>query len=1137
MFSSLELVADYKNTFYYLLEVLRIVRMILDFDLDRTEFQMKSVSDFPFEVEGSRAPVEQMMKLKNLLNDKNSFFFPLFNLVRKYEQLESISEVFRLGGSRVNVIDNLNKLLLLGFSREEIREIILIVSGHGPMTRIVYGKYPIKSLGMLTNKVHERGQTYTKVKYLMENFTFCSIAEALAINDRSFNVSQWKHFFSLLRSSKMVIGDTAKELDWNLIQKNEIDASKGTINMTCLMLMRIWGYFFPLETIIALKGKPDEELLMEANYSEEKADQLKEIKGLLELMERFDKRNYSDNDFSKPYMFRNILECELHGTGRILPLLGMNRGFKLLWLSVFSSLTYKFNFNYLPLDDSDVEKLKADLDRLDESMLSLDYLGGIKEELEREKIAYLYDTGVQLVWDDQVGSLNIGYVNLNKSVSRLNCLLKSVEELRVSQVSPEVLKEIERLFFSIEKYPSVFHREINRLKKEGGEPGRITALKKRLTMVNNLKERVRERFLRELFNPAEVYTGLSLLYRNCSSLLNFLLKEFGKYAQVAPKRVEHSRTVIDYILRCVEKFQALAVDDRDLFSNPLSFNELALREFGDARSALKIHPKQFSYLRKIYLSIPEDIRQALSLALIFQDIGKIPEYRKKYGQTVDCTDHAEAGAKMLEISGAMQKLTGDLRVSSIVISLIRHHGLLGQVIRGESTPEQLQEILASPELLDVYFLHSVIAAGAVRSDFLTYDRVVNFIRLYAELRRNIKGKRIWNYQRSLNNKAGSMGMDLSENIEEESRRALVMERVFKLSGSPYIYYYEALQKWRNPRMTGLFFYNRTRDIKSIGSQTYLSQLDRAVFILKEYERIPGSTARFLMESLYLPDNNFRLFSAESALSKLDAGFLWKFLTLCFRCARVNGERATRIDFMPIADLMDSRYELVRNELSGYTYKQLSAVDCPKAFSASRKKGIVFRINRKYKVLQVGFRDYINEQKIISYLEGIVNINALDQAYERIKRSSRISRYLFEDQMERISQGYHCRLEAVKMLAVERVQERMLHITHNVVNYPRAFSKLKHSFERACMAKFFDDRLIHLLTDKYEYCLGELRNQFISKVIERINCSHDLPELERQYREIRNFFKTHQSFFRKELQQYVLFQYLKKKSSFRVEGDL
>jgi len=75
-----------------------------------------------------------------------------------------------------------SKLSLHGFSREQLREILLIVFGYTTMSRVVFGKIPAKSLKPLTDKAKE-GPPH-KILELLRFCRLMSMAEMVAVFER-----------------------------------------------------------------------------------------------------------------------------------------------------------------------------------------------------------------------------------------------------------------------------------------------------------------------------------------------------------------------------------------------------------------------------------------------------------------------------------------------------------------------------------------------------------------------------------------------------------------------------------------------------------------------------------------------------------------------------------------------------------------------------------------------------------------------------------------------------------------------------------------------------------------------------------------------------------------------------------------
>jgi uncharacterized protein (UPF0335 family) len=215
----LTLTAEYKNTFRYVIEVLKIIKDILQFELYRTEEEINAIKSFPFQLKEDDRPIGQIMRLENLYNSDNPYFSQIRILITKIELLEELKKIIDPKGETTPILENFDILNLMGFSTKELREIFLIVTEHGPVTRIIFGKYPLKSMEVLTNKVHQEQYSYHQMKNLLECLIFNSIAEALAANNRTLSQAQWDRFFEVLERAEEVAFNLKGNLDWDILQK------------------------------------------------------------------------------------------------------------------------------------------------------------------------------------------------------------------------------------------------------------------------------------------------------------------------------------------------------------------------------------------------------------------------------------------------------------------------------------------------------------------------------------------------------------------------------------------------------------------------------------------------------------------------------------------------------------------------------------------------------------------------------------------------------------------------------------------------------------------------------------------------------------------------------------------------------
>ncbi|MBF0497132.1 MAG: hypothetical protein HQK58_11260, partial [Deltaproteobacteria bacterium] len=131
------LLASYKNTFDYLVKIINTLEKVI---------HRREVNLPPLQLNRLLRPVEHPDTPDNYMA----------NLLQLIEQKEKISTIGldlnpdNIEGTPTPVLENLDKLILYGFSEELIEEILFLILGHTCMSRVAQGKIPPRMLKSVT---------------------------------------------------------------------------------------------------------------------------------------------------------------------------------------------------------------------------------------------------------------------------------------------------------------------------------------------------------------------------------------------------------------------------------------------------------------------------------------------------------------------------------------------------------------------------------------------------------------------------------------------------------------------------------------------------------------------------------------------------------------------------------------------------------------------------------------------------------------------------------------------------------------------------------------------------------------------------------------------------------------------------
>jgi len=1012
--SSIELVAPYKRTFPYVMDVLKIMEEIRGFNFDRSVADMKT-AEFPFRIDGITFPINQVMKIQHLIGESNHYFKPMLSLIGKISLLRKIWKSVGNLDKNINIIEHMDKLYMCDFSIEELKEIFWIITGHGPISRVVFGKYPLKSMEILTDKVDAGCLTFKCMENLLEYFTFCSILEVIVANRRECSIDQWNRYFELLRYGKNVAGDLERKVTWHSLQVLEIEKYEGTLNTVAQVLARVFRYYVPEKLALCATTQ---EFLVDVDYSERKSRQLQELQELLELMMKFKEKNYPEDDFSRPYFFREFLECEIHGAGRSITKFGLCRAFKLLWLMVVPSGCKKINFNTFPVNKENIQSIKDDLDNLNERDLSIICLEDIKEQLFESGSAFVYDTGFQINVEKNKDVVSLSYINIGNGIKKVKKIIASIKKNPFLQYEHKVLKDLEDLFSEVAKYNSVYEKEIFRFSELGGSPARINSMSKNQRDIKRITFFLYNTFKIDLFNPSEIYTKFRLLSDYSPFVLSLIIHEFAEYEDVKIKRKEYFRTLTDYTLKCMRKLQALATGNKEDFQNVELFNERYMAEFGN-NPVLSIAMPQESIqkLEDTFKALPYHSQIALGVALTFQDIAKLPSLKAAYGDVIDFASHGEAGAELLVRVNTLASLGINAYTARVVILLIRYHGIIGQVIRGEYYLESLFPILkeGDADFLNVFFLHCVLAVSAFEDDFLTFDLYKEFYKIWDMLKWALKESdprqaivdkylkegdcKAWNISNI--SKKGNVFPSNRPGLRQ-GNEVLFMERLLKVIGCQGINLQDIISFINNPELSSTFFL-RDAGVRNIGMLPHNIQMTKAVAFYKAFIKLDESQRDSLVDILTSVSDNIRFLFLESALAHLSPECQLKLILIAVR-GYIYYRKEVKSDKIIsnivvleglLSALHTTRKENIIDELKNTESSKILDDSYIKTF-LKNKKGIVLKANKRTSTISVDFSDPVSIVKVLDKIKSFTSIRELERYVGKELALLQKNRNVFDD---------------------------------------------------------------------------------------------------------------------------------------------
>jgi len=1100
---SLALVADYKNTFDYVLSVLQVLAEIREKQFaPLSELELNRLHN-PFE-----APKDRYRAFSHLKK--------LIKQTGRLGRLQSLLNPDGIEGKNTKVLENVEKLSLLGLPPPMLREIYLLVVGHTTMGRITFGKLPEKTLKSITDRA--KYKSLEEVADLLRIIRILSMSEIAASLGDKLTKEQGSELFSLYDEAILIAADP--QLDWETLHDQKIATLGGAQNVAVRQMLKLFNLFEYLEswTDIAHKGPFQKEAL--ADYSSEKLEQIDQVLELIRITSEFKEHFYQSKPFSRPYFFRKLLNCQFHGTGHIFPLLGTRAGFVLLWITISASPGNTINFNplvsYERYDSEDrLARVRKALEALEPEQLHFNYLTGIQKTLSQDRLAFIFNSGIQLRHNPVNQATEVIFVDVVDNLKKMDLLLDSTRDRLIPEMPVSELKEMDRLFRELHSY----HEHLQQFTPTAGMD--IKSLAKQKEEIAHCCSRLEQLFAQKLFVPERVFETLEIIHENCPSIGGRILTEFWELDRIKPtKKIHSGETIPGYVLRCLKKFQALVTKDREALQNTEIFYQMAQQQFGAMTGGtIGISNMQIDILEEVVAQIGSrpELMQGLSAALIFQDIGKLPLYLEEYRSLSQSNSHGVAGAEILRRHALLQRLGMDEDTSRLTDFLVEVHGLMGHVLRGEVALPALDLIASAGDelLFEAFFLHSVLAAAAYREGIMVEDLLDRFLVLRQVALDVVRGQTTWQTQvdkdftdkgRSLLTEMDTTGSapdqlalfsdwdDLKndQGLRRKGEDAAAVERLFRLVGLPDLDFMDIQMQILN--MPVNFIYHK-KGLKSSGLQQFEGDLHKAMAVHQALMGLDENIRRHLLEKLSPGNDLLRIYGLEYVAQHLDSQDWLKLLLISFRgldrfCPQ-NGEPRV-IDFHDLNLIIDRRYQAITEELAKLPTDRLFTDKRLLSRLTRAEVGIILKYSRDEGVVKPLYRDRLQIHLVLERLQDQEDISRLKHLYHGELKKLKNHTYYTEDYQKLLSDTFHNRLQQLMERALKKAQKRM--------RQQRSFSGIERVFaELLALAEenAFSEEQIQLVKDMYEFNRDRLRNrklEFIYREIDDCTSTTDLFDL-------------------------------------------
>ncbi len=1127
-----DLLADYRNSFEYLIRTLRVL-----FNLKKGKYgEMPQVY-----VERLREPLENKNRRFDALTD-------VIRLIDKIKRLERVRDYLnpdKIEGSRTRVLENLDALAFFGFNHSELREIVYIVLGHTPLGRIISGKQNERTLKPLT----DLARTY-EARPAIKLLRYCrlmTMAETEAARGSELTHEQLAELFDLYEAGVRIV--TNRELEWDQLLDEKINSMGGVHNKIIRKILMMMNLFEFLDNWPELREKGQMEKESLADYDDQKLSRIENVIKLVNTIERFEEMYLQSDPLQLPAFYRRFLDIEFHGTGHIFERMASDLVFTLLWLTVNVARGEIINFNPIlsDVERPDVEerarRVEQETRAINVRYLDYAILRQFSKQLYQNGSSFIMGTGFQLRADPKTHALEIAYMDMDKDIGRLESLSRKLKGRRLSDIPVADLKNLEVLFSDLES----FYQSHIRVLEEKDSTLRIPGRQNRwFQQAQELRENLRTCFMEVIFHPDTVYTDIDLLYRHTRSFLDFILPEFTALQTLDLSWHRYlTSPVTHYIITATRKFQALVTHDRERFQDIDFLHRLAQKEFGPmATGIVGVSESQIGILEEIIERLKNNkaLFDALTKSFIFQDIGRVPALMGKHKGEINPADLSQAGAVILENEEIAERHHLDERGKAYLVFLVRHHSLVHHIIRGEFSFSAIGQVLESDkkDLFEAFFVFSLIMLCSIREDLILEDLASRLFQMRDLCHKVIEGET--SLEEELDEifaRRGNLfyaletcqrngipeGFTLARFIDSEDweeperseciragRMIFAMERLFRLRGIRYVGFSDIANLILK---VPLEFIYKKRKFASIGYPTFEKELYEAFRIYNTIQDQPEDIRHFILELLV--GDKVRIFGYEKISDYLGYENQVKLLLIgLIGIKKFRSDSTTHcLNFLRLSEKIERRYEAVNDFLNKLSIEKLWKDKHQLDNLFKTKTGVILRKEEFPNVLSIDFQDRINISQKMSYMNSIDNLEQLKNYFHYSLRSLRKHPFQTEDYELQLERVFEERLTKITDMILEQTKKNMdlikdLRELHNLIN---------DLLERSWDIGFSDDQK-YRLNDLYELRKDGLKREKLSEIDSVIETIRDAQKLKDYWDTIKWYLQSNRRFFGKEFENLI-----------------
>jgi hypothetical protein len=1123
----IEFVADYRDSFDYVIRTLRVVERIR---------------------KGAEAGVPEIYldRLTEPLENKKRRYYALNDVIRlsrKTGKLESVERILNpegIEGKRTSILEHIEALSLFGLTQGETRELILIVLGHSAMGRIICGKMTEKALKGLSDLAARLSPQ--QALNLLRYCRLLTMAEMEASRGSPLTGEQITELFKLYDAITRVTVNM--DLDWNTFLDDEIAAQGGIRNKVIRQLLKMIGHFEFLDNWHELGSKGPTEKQALADFDQGKLSRLENAIRLVSAVERFEKGFLEEATLRAPAFYRKILSTEFHGTGHIFERMDGALVWVLIWIAVNVSRGEVINFNPMA-PETDAALLSEKIKELEYEVraIKLDHmdtltLNNLADQVYRHGQSFIAGTGFKLCINPKSRALEISHTDIAKGIRRLDAALGEIYATKPAYIPSDRLAEIESVFSDLED----FYQSHLRLIGQKDRPESLPSTQLRwFERIEVLRKRLAEALLKNLFLPNIVHDNLKQLSDNAPSLARFLFPELADSFPVssADATASEARVETRNPLQALKKLQAITLHKREGFQDARLMHRLAHKEFGPlATGIVGVSDEQLLEIEAIAdrLASKGHLLDALVKSLVLMDIGRLPWILERYGGMLNQAEPGEAAAKAVEITAIAERYNSRGEARKLLLFLLKNQGILLHIIRGEYAFSSISQLLetGSKDLFDAVFLESVVIMSAYREDLFLEDMAGMLFYIRRLCHRIIDGEtdlakemervyekrgRIFNLLEMLRGQGLPEGVSSIEKISmdqtevasqegviQSGRMIYGFERFLRLQGIRYIRFADLADSILRVPHKAIYM---KRAFASVGMATFERELYDSKSIYQTLQGLDEPARHFLLEEL--TGDRLRIVGLERVSGYLTYENRIKLVLMALLAARQCAPETSGLylDFHPLERIISRRFEALNRFLGASTPAEI--MRRRSSIRKAAKRGIIFSYHESSNVISVAFQDQLRIPEKIARMEAIDDVEKLKQYFHSSLKALRRYPFNTEDYEHELEKAFERRIKSI----TDKLMKTGLRQMEQAGDFRELNVIYQYLSDRAWEIGFSEEQL-HRLNDAYQLRKEVLKRQKLSEVATVLSSIGSIDELEEYWEKVKGYLKANSPYSGKEL---------------------